>query len=234
MSEPAFQYVGDELEVFAIADNWKSYLASQIRPFLGRDVLEVGAGIGATMRALCSNEQKTWTGVEPDAALAARAREISSPAGVAFEVRPGTISVIDPQERFDSVIYIDVLEHIEADAGELRSSTGHLRSGGHLIVLSPAHQWLFSPFDTVIGHCRRYTAATLDAVRPPRLQRVRLRYLDSVGMCASLANRVLLKQSLPTRRQIAFWDRRMVPISRILDPLSGFRVGKSILGVWQA
>jgi protein-L-isoaspartate O-methyltransferase len=234
MSKPAFQYVGRELDVFALAINWKSYLAAQIRPFLGRDVLEVGAGIGATMQALCSSEQKTWTGVEPDDALAAVARKAVAPTGVAFELRHGTIGVVSPQERFDSVIYVDVLEHIEADAAELQASTRHLHAGGHLIVLSPAHQWLFSPFDQAIGHVRRYSAGTLEAVRPSNLRRIRLRYLDCVGMCASLANRLMLKQQMPTNGQIQFWDRRMVPISRIADPLLGFTLGKSILGVWQA
>lgn len=234
MNERPFQYVGSELELFAVAVDWKAYLAEQVRPFLGRDVLEVGTGIGSTMQALCSHEQTTWTGVEPDAELAAAARGVSVPSGVAVDVRHGTIDAVGPSERFDSVIYIDVLEHIEADAAELQSSSAHLRSGGHLIVLSPAHQWLYSPFDKAIGHFRRYTAKTLNGVRPANLTQRRLRYLDSVGMCASLANRILLKQSLPTRRQIALWDRRIVPISRLVDPLFGFTLGRSILGVWQA
>ena len=57
-------------------------------------------------------------------------------------------------------------------------------------------------------------------------------YLDSCGLCASLGNRLLLQQNLPTANQILFWDRRLVPVSRILDPLLFFKVGKSILGVW--
>jgi hypothetical protein len=59
-----------------------------------------------------------------------------------------------------------------------------------------------------------------------------MRYLDSVGLAASLANRTLLRQSIPTARQIMIWDRLMVPMSRILDPLLGYRAGKSILAVW--
>ena len=62
---------------------------------------------------------------------------------------------------------------------------------------------------------------------------MRLHYLDSIGMLASLGNRLILKSSMPTRRQIALWDRLMVPISRLADPLLGHRLGKSVLGVWQ-
>ncbi len=53
------------------------------------------------------------------------------------------------------------------------------------------------------------------------------------GIFASLANRLILKKSPPTRGQIANWDRLMVPLSRLLDPLLARRFGKSILGVWR-
>jgi SAM-dependent methyltransferase len=236
MNSADFQYVGGELEIFAGAVNWKTYLTGQIRPFLGRDVLEVGAGLGATSRGLCSTQQDSWTALEPDPALAAKAqqsaRDGSMPAS--YEIRTGTTANLAAAEHFDSIIYIDVLEHIDRDADELRVASNHLRARGHLIVLSPAHQWLFSPFDRAIGHYRRYDHNTLSAVGPPNLELVRLRYLDSIGMLASLANRALLRQSLPTGRQIAVWDRMMVPVSRIVDPLLAFKAGKSILAVWQA
>jgi hypothetical protein len=58
-------------------------------------------------------------------------------------------------------------------------------------------------------------------------------YLDSVGMMASLANRVLLKSADPTQHQIALWDRYLVRLSRVVDPLSGYRCGKSVLAIWQ-
>jgi 2-polyprenyl-3-methyl-5-hydroxy-6-metoxy-1,4-benzoquinol methylase len=230
-----FRYVGSELETFAAAATWKAYLASQIRPFLGADVLEVGAGMGSTTRAFCTSNQHSWTALEPDVTLAARAEDLARtlPPGTRSDVRTGTIGQLRDDERFDSILYIDVLEHIEHDRNELAAARRHLRAGGHLVVLSPAHQWLFTPFDRAIGHFRRYSASTLQEVVPQDLRTVRLRYLDSVGMCASLANKALLRQAMPTTRQIELWDRIMVPVSRRVDPWLGFRVGKSILGVWQ-
>ena len=147
------------------------------------------------------------------------------------EAVAGTVQELARDRLFDSVIYIDVLEHIQDDAAEVRRASSILRPGGYLVVLSPAHQFLFSPFDASIGHFRRYNRGTLSAVVP--LKKVLLRYLDSTGMLLSLANRLLLQQKLPTLKQILFWDKRIIPISRILDPVLGYRVGKSILGVWQ-
>jgi SAM-dependent methyltransferase len=146
----------------------------------------------------------------------------------------GTLADLPPDDRFDAIAYVDVLEHIADDAAELERAAAHLVPGGRLVVVAPAHPWLYSPFDAAIGHHRRYTTRSLLAVVPAGLTPVTLRYLDAVGLLASAANRVLLRQRLPDRRQLALWDGLMVPLSRGLDPLLGFRVGKSVLGVWRA
>ena len=125
------------------------------------------------------------------------------------------------------------IEHIELDAEELRVAATRLSPAGAVVVLSPAHQWLYTPFDKAIGHFRRYSRTTLAGLSPPGLELVRLRYLDSVGLLASLSNALLLRQAMPTMRQVAFWDRVLVPVSTVVDPLSGYRLGKSVLAVWR-
>jgi SAM-dependent methyltransferase len=235
-----FRYVGSELDLFAAAVGWKAYVRQQVAPYLGREVLEVGAGHGGTTRALVAAahpETTRWVGLEPDAALAGRlARTIEAGGLPAFcAARLGTLAALAESERFETILYMDVLEHIEDDRAELARAAARLRPGGHLVVLSPAHPWLFTPFDRAIGHYRRYTLATLCAAVPPDsgLEAVRLRYLDAVGMLASLGNRLVLRSARPTPRQIAFWDRLMVPLSRRVDPLLAYSVGKSVLGVWR-
>jgi SAM-dependent methyltransferase len=227
-------YPGGELGLFARAARWKSYLAAEVSPFLGPRVLEVGAGLGATTRALASSPRRAWLCLEPDpsqaADLAARAR--GGELGQACSVQAGTVGDLDPGARFDAVLYVDVLEHVADDRAELRAVARHIAPGGHLIVLGPAHPWLYSPFDAAVGHYRRYVAATLSVAAPLDLRLVRLRYLDAVGLVASAANRALLRQSMPTLRQVLAWDRFMVPVSRVVDPWLGYSAGKSILAVW--
>jgi hypothetical protein len=101
------------------------------------------------------------------------------------------------------------------------------------VVLAPAHEWLRSPLDDAVGHHRRYTRASLTAAVPPALRCERLEYLDSMGMFLSCANRWLLRRSVPSRAQVRFWDRAVVPVSRLVDPLLGRSVGKSVLGIWR-
>ena len=148
-------------------------------------------------------------------------------------VKIGTVEDIDERDLFDTVLYIDVLEHIEKDAREVLVAAQHLKRRGHLIILSPAHQGLYCPFDASIGHFRRYDKGSLSAAIPRELRRRKLVYVDAVGALASIGNRFILKSGTPTQSQIAFWDRAMIPLSRIVDPLLHYQVGKTIIGVWR-
>jgi SAM-dependent methyltransferase len=229
-------YVGDELELFARAHNWKRYWSG----VLGRDVcgrvLDVGAGLGASARLFALHPGiESYLALEPDAGLAAKMRAADPsemPRG--FEVVEGTLASLDPGRRFDCILYIDVLEHISGDREELERAARRLAPGGCIVVLSPAHGFLYSPFDAAIGHVRRYDRASLRAVVPAGLTVERMHYLDSVGLLASLGNRLLLRAAQPSPAQIAVWDGWMVPPSRLLDPMLLHRVGKTIVAVLRA
>jgi SAM-dependent methyltransferase len=228
-----FAYAGGELGLFAKAVNWKRYWFGKIQPLLTGDVVEVGAGIGANAPLWAEANFDTWLCLEPDAALAAQIPGYLPAGDPRFRASRGTIADLAPAPRFQAILYIDVLEHIENDGAEMQEAASHLAPGGRIIVLAPAHPWLYTPFDRAIGHFRRYTRQTLAAAVPAELVPERLLYLDSVGMLASLANRWILSQSMPTEKQILMWDGWLVPPSRWLDPVLGYAVGKSILGVWR-
>lgn len=230
-----FEYAGDELETFAHAVHWKDYFHRSIASFVRGDVLEVGAGIGATTRALCTGNERSWVCLEPDAQLASQLIESAGdkPMPIDPEVVIGCVSDLPGDRLFDAILYIDVLEHIEDDAAELARAAAHLNPGGHVIVLSPAHQLAFSEYDAAIGHYRRYNKSMLRAVEPAGLRRAAMFHLDSLGLMLSLANRFVLRSNNPKPRQIKFWDRWVVPCSRVLDPVVGRSFGRSIVGVWQ-
>jgi 2-polyprenyl-3-methyl-5-hydroxy-6-metoxy-1,4-benzoquinol methylase len=230
-----YTYQGGELGLFAEARNWKRYLRREIAPYLRGRVLEVGAGLGATTQALIGGGEKLWVCLEPDPDLVARVREriasLELPSHCTAEV--GTTADIAQDSAYDAVLYVDVLEHIEDDRSEMRRAARLLARGGHVVVLAPAHQWLYSPFDRAIGHYRRYTRRMLTAMPVPDLTVRRARYLDSAGLLASAGNRLLLRSSMPTLAQIKLWDRVLVPASQILDRVLLHQVGKSVLVVWQ-
>jgi SAM-dependent methyltransferase len=226
-------YIGKELELFLMADTWKRYFTSRLRPYLVGDLLEVGAGMGANACYFYRDDLNRYVSLEPDTRLCDvyRGWQAEGRIPARCELVQGTLETLAPNATFDSIVYIDVLEHIEDDHAEFQLAYARLRPGGYLSVLCPAHHFLFSQFDRVIGHFRRYNKRMF--LRLSDHKPLRIEYLDSIGMAASVANRLLLKQSYPKENQILFWDRCLVRMSRILDPLTFRRMGKSILGVWK-
>ena len=232
MSE--FTYIGKELELFAQAKNWKSYIKSFLKKYIHGNVLEVGAGLGSNTQLLKDSSYSQWLSLEPDYQLF----QILENSLVSNDLTNcsayyGTIDNLSQDKLFETILYLDVLEHIENDQEELIKSAQHLKDNGYLIILGPAHQELFTPFDEAIGHYRRYNKTSLKKVIPSEIEIIKVIYLDSVGLLASLGNKIILKQSTPSLKQIGLWDNFMVPLSKYLDFLLLYNIGKSILLIGQ-
>jgi len=228
-------YVGNELELFQHATVWKKYFGEKIKPFLKERVLEVGAGMGSTTLNLCDGSQKQWVCLEPDPSLfqilKGRIEQQELPS--CCTAMKGTLQDLPPSKKFDTIMYIDVIEHIENDAQELNRAVSLLEPGGFLIVLVPAHQFVFSEFDKSLGHYRRYNKEKLETIIPAGLKKEKLFYLDSLGLLASVVNKYFLKQDYPTLKQIIFWDKTIVRFSKVTDFLINYQTGKSLIGIWQ-
>jgi 2-polyprenyl-3-methyl-5-hydroxy-6-metoxy-1,4-benzoquinol methylase len=232
MSEP-FKYPGNELELFQHATRWKNYFSRVIRPYLKGNVLEAGAGIGSTTQLLNTGSTAGWLLLEPDPDMCRLLEKKLQQQELPSNCRIVTGTITDLTETFDTIIYIDVLEHIQEDKQELHRAAELLNTGGHIIVLSPAFPYLYSPFDKAIGHFRRYTKKMIRELNPAGLHLVSNRYYDSVGYFAALLNKLLLRQKYPSGRQVLFWDRWMVPVSGVTDQLCFHAFGKSIIAVWK-
>ena len=228
-----YKYPGDELILFQNATHWKTYFSRIIRPYIKGTVLEAGAGIGGTTTLLNDGSSPKWILLEPDASLSKSLQQKidlkALPANTILQT--GTIDNII--EKYDTILYIDVMEHIEADKIEMQKAAARLNEGGHIIILSPAFPTLYSPFDKAIGHFRRYTRKTMSALSPGELRIVHNRYYDSAGFFASLMNKLFFRQHYPTLKQVLFWDRWMVPVSTVLDKILLHSFGKSIVTVWE-
>jgi 2-polyprenyl-3-methyl-5-hydroxy-6-metoxy-1,4-benzoquinol methylase len=236
MGDTAFEYAGGELANFSIAVNWKTYWSSTILPYLGKHILEVGAGIGSSTRVLSSmSSAESWLCLEPDTGNIDILQNEKSAGNIPAycEFRQGGLTALEGNECFDSILYIDVLEHIEDDESEILLASDHLNENGYLIILAPTYPFLFSEFDKAIGHYRRYTRGMFADRYSNSLIRRSIRFLDSVGLLTSLGNRFLLRSPLPTKGQLAFWDKYLVPLSRLADWIIRYRFGRSILVIYQ-
>ena len=228
-------YPGRELDLFAHARNWKRYIKDEISGYTRGRVLEVGAGIGSTTAALNDGTARFWVCLEPDPTLASRLKERlrSTIEEVRVHVIVGSLRTFIDVPCFDCILYVDVLEHIEDDQAQIEAAARLVRPGGRIVILAPAHGWLFSEFDKSVGHFRRYDRSATRALMPAGWIQEKLCYMDSLGVILSLGNVIGLRQSIPTESQILFWDRVCVPISRLTDRLSFGTLGKSVLAVWR-
>ena len=191
--------------------------------------------MGSNTKLLMKKFNVDWTCLEPDKDLAQKIFDHFNQKY--FMNKPniivGRLRDIDPEMTFDTIFYIDVLEHVEDDRGELLNAANHLKLNGHLVVVSPAFQFLYSPFDKRIGHFSRYNSNMLRSLSPEICILEKIRYLDSAGSLLSAANCFLLKQSIPSVNQIKMWDKIIVPISMFFDPIIFYKFGKSIFAVWR-
>ena len=226
-------YIGNELELFKNATKWKKYFSKEIADFIYGDVLEVGAGIGINTNYLLNNNKiNSITCIEPDPILCSKIKEYHKETNItASEIINGTIENVN--KTFDTIIYIDVLEHIEHSIDEIELIKKRLNPNGHLIILVPAFNFLYSEFDKRIGHFRRYNKKKLREEINQTLKEKKIFYLDSLGFFASLANKLILKKNTPSEKNIHFWDKKLIPFTKLFDKLICFTFGKSLIGIYQ-
>jgi glycosyltransferase involved in cell wall biosynthesis len=147
------------LDAFSSAPNFNRWMADTIKPYLGKHVLEIGAGIGNLSRILMSG-RKRYVATDLDAEHLERLR--SRLAG-----RPHLETAILDAAReedalpfrgeMDTVVCLNVVEHIKDDLGALRNIHASLRDGGRAVILVPEGQSIFSSLDEELGHWRRYS-----------------------------------------------------------------------------
>lgn len=226
----ADEHLADTLDSLDDAGNYADWIIDLIAPHLGARVLEVGAGHG-TMSARLRNHAGSVTASEisPRAASLLRDRFGEEPI---VRVIEGDIAAAVSEGPFDSVVMINVLEHIPNDRAALAELHETLTPGGTIAVYVPAYEVLYSDFDRRIGHCRRYRRSTISqALTAAGFEMVSVRYLSLPGAIAWLLI-ARLGGRQPTSTSIArAYDRVGVPLLRRIEGRWPMPAGQSLLAV---
>lgn len=211
----------EELTELSTAGNFTRWIVDALDDQLGARVLEVGAGFGAIAAEIARRSpDRVVTAIEPAGnvfpTLSERAEE--SPNLRVAQITSGQLADTAAHGTFDTVLYVNVLEHIADDVAELRTAARLLTTGGRLGVFVPAMPSLYGSLDYKSGHYRRYHAAQLRSV----LERagyidVDVRYFDAIGVVPYWIMYRALNVSRLDRVSSTGYDRVMVPVSRLLQ-----------------
>lgn len=231
MSDPSEAYFAQDLEAMDQAENYFDWIFEGFGPYIGKDILEVGAGTGNLSRRLLKFKPDRVVGVEP-----------SSNVYHILEQRLGTEPGFTPvrgclsdhhakwQRAFDTVMYVNVMEHVEKDREEVELASSCLRAGGHLLIFVPAQPWLYGSADELFGHYRRYTKESLSALLPADdWEVIDLRYFDVLGMLPWWVSFVLLRSKKMSPGGVKLYDRYAVPLMRRVESIAPPAVGKNLL-----
>lgn len=209
---------------------YRRYQYELIAPHCGRSILEVGAGLGEFAEQFDDVDRLVLTDVDPGAVELMARRFAGRP-----EVQTRTLALgVAPEldEPVDSVVAINVLEHIEDDAGALRSLATAVQPGGSIVLWVPGYQQLYGEFDRKVGHVRRYTPATLaGAVRRAGLD---VELVKPVNLLGGIAWWLTVRRggsTSPDSKLVAVFDRFVVPVTRALERVMRPPFGQSVLCV---
>lgn len=209
---------------------YRRYQYDLIAPHCGRTILEVGAGLGEFAEQFDDVDRLVLTDVDPGAVELMARRFAGRP-----EVQTRTLALgVAPEldEPVASVVAINVLEHIEDDAGALRSLATAVQPGGSIVLWVPGYQQLYGEFDRKVGHVRRYTPSTLaSAVRRAGLD---VELVKPVNLLGGIAWWLTVRRggsTSPDSKLVAVFDRFVVPVTRALERVVRPPFGQSVLCV---
>jgi SAM-dependent methyltransferase len=224
----------ETLEIMGAAPRYNAWQYSRVAPYVGRRVCEVGSGIGNMSSLILGTprELTVLTDTNPYYLQTLKERFGDRP-DVAIE--PLTLPDDSAPERFaryrlDTVVALNVVEHIAEDVGALGTIAALLPTGGRLVVLVPALRQLYGTLDLELAHARRYTRATLRTAMEAAGFRVeRTFYYNVVGTFGWWFNSRVLRARRIGRRQLRLFET-LVPTLRVEDRLR-LPFGQSVIGV---
>ena len=227
-------YAANDLETIEEARRYGEHVFELFRPFIGRRVLEVGAGIGTMSRKLVRAADLV-VGIEPNANCFTRL-ESAMRGEPKFTLLSCHLEECDLDDlrakQLDTVYCVNVLEHIEDDVAALRTFKDLIAPRGHVLIYVPAVQAAYGPLDAELGHHRRYSKRTLRAAfAAAGLDLIRLRYANPIGLIGWMYNSHVTKARHHSLEQVKLFERFVAPWALPLERLIPPPIGSSLVAI---
>ena len=227
------EYTVADQERMKRATRYFEWQAAMAKAQLGRRVIEAGCGLGNFTQHLLDREVVIALDVAPECVAHLRERFPE-----ASHVRARCLDVQDEAfldltaERPDSVVCLNVLEHVRDDFRALRHMHAVLPTGGRAVFILPAFESLYGPIDANLGHFRRYSKRGWSELAQRAGFRVKLaRYTNSIGFFGWWVNAKVWRKTEQSEAQIAVFDWLLVPVMSRAERMIEPPVGQSIFTV---
>ncbi len=204
--------------------NFRNYQLNLMKTYLGNRLAEVGPGNGANLNYYFEYPKKIDL-YEPNKNLYLNLKKRFKQKKIRIFNKKFNNNI-----KYDTIMYLDVIEHIKNDAQEIKKAFEALKKDGYLIIAVPAFQHLYSNFDRDINHFKRYNKADFEKIlKKIKHKKVNLLYYDAIGYILSLMSKLFISDyKKDFEKKIIFWDS-MIWISKILDKIVFRLFGKSLL-----
>jgi SAM-dependent methyltransferase len=227
------QILISDLEIMAGAKNYREWMYRRLAPYIGQRVLEIGSGIGNFTKLLLDRDLVVATdNYQPCVEY------LSSHLGEKLKAPPilldaaGEIGSELRQHEFDTIVCLNVLEHIEDDLRALEQMHSLLVAQGRLVLLVPAFQFLYGSVDRSLGHYRRYTRKDLlPIMRRAGFQIERSFYMNVVGMAGWFWNNRIVRRTEESEKLIGIFDRYVAPVAEFTERLIPPPTGLSLIAI---
>lgn len=238
LTEVSLDATGEEtLIVFSKATAFNAWLSELVLPWAKGHILEIGSGIGNISEIILQNNLTiTLSDLNP---------QYCSQLKNKFENRAlckGIISLniaeADFEEKykplltkFDTIIALNVIEHIEDDRKAFENCKKLLAPGGRIIILVPAFTFLYNSFDKGLGHYRRYTRNKLsEKMQHAGFNVIHRQYFNMPAMFGWFISGSIFKMKIIPENQLNFYNY-LVPLFKRIDTLFQKKIGISLIMV---
>ena len=204
-----------ELELLASTPVSTRIILDTLSPSLGSEILEVGAGLGLITQMLVDDNKKV-VALEPDAGLFDRFSKNITNASVSGHCMTlhEYLNTNGEAPSFDTILYVNVLEHIGDDIGELKTAVKAMKPGGNIVIFVPAAPRLYGTMDWISGHYRRYRMNELKSVAVSAgLEVVDCIAFDPIGAIPYWLMYRFLKRRTLANSSVVLYDKVIIPLS---------------------
>jgi SAM-dependent methyltransferase len=208
------------LDIFLQTPNLNQWIFDRLKPWCGRRVMEVGAGLGTITELLADRDMVVATEIEADFLERLRTRFAGRPNVLVEGLDLENVDVEALRaHRLDTIVCVNVLEHIRADRDALTKLGQALQPGGRLLLYVPALPWLYGSLDRGLHHFRRYARQPLETLLAETGWKIlHQSWMNLLGIPGWFLNsRILGRKILPTR-QVELYDK-LTPLLRFEERL---------------